>query len=609
MQGLHNIHGSFVPNLSASLASRNPTVNAVPSSGLQQLGGSVASGRFSSSNLPVPMPQISHGHSGITDRSSINVAGTPAFNGVSGSIPGIPSSSASASNRNSIPGFGVNPLLGNLGPRISNPAGSIVAGGNIGRNISSGGLAIPSLASRPNLAGNIGSGTLNARGTNRLIGGMLQQAPQMMGMLRNSYTMSGPPIPQSQLQGGNNLLSSMGMLSDGNSNDVSPFDMNDFPLLTARPDSTGGSQGQLGALRKQGLGVSSIAQQNQEFSIQNEDFPALPGYKGVNSDFSMDLHQKEQSHENASVMQSPNFAIGRSTGFPHGGTYTSNRQQQQQHAASVTTAGGVSYAAGDNQDHLHLYGSDMFPSSHGAYHSQSNGPPSIGVRPFSSQNLAPGIGSYDQLIQQYQRPINQAQLRMQQMSTVNQSYRDHSMKSMQGTQASDRFGLLGLLSVMRGGDPNLTSLAMGMDLTTLGLNLLSSPGDLHKTFSSPWSDEPAKGEPEFSIPTCYYSKPPPALKQGHFSKLHTVTLFYIFYSMPKDEAQLFAANELYSRGWFFHRELQLWLIRIGEPLVKTQTYERGSYHYFNPTTWQTIRKDNFVLTYESLEKKPILPKH
>ena len=36
----------------------------------------------------------------------------------------------------------------------------------------------------------------------------------------------------------------------------------------------------LGSLRKQGLGVP-IVQQHQEFSIQNEDFPALPGYKGA----------------------------------------------------------------------------------------------------------------------------------------------------------------------------------------------------------------------------------------------------------------------------------------------------------------------------------------
>lgn len=36
-----------------------------------------------------------------------------------------------------------------------------------------------------------------------------------------------------------------------------------------------------GSLRKQGLGVGPV-QQSQEFSIQNEDFPALPGFKGEN---------------------------------------------------------------------------------------------------------------------------------------------------------------------------------------------------------------------------------------------------------------------------------------------------------------------------------------
>lgn len=85
------------------------------------------------------------------------------------------------------------------------------------------------------------------------------------------------------------------------------------------------------------------------------------------------------------------------------------------------------------------------------------------------------------------------------------------MKSMQATQAApDPFGLLGLLSVIRMSDPDLTSLALGIDLTTLGLNL-NSAENLHKTFGSPWSDEPAKGDPEFSVPQCYYAKQPPAL--------------------------------------------------------------------------------------------------
>ncbi|KAG0473750.1 hypothetical protein HPP92_015607 [Vanilla planifolia] len=437
------------------------------------------------------------------------------------------------------------------------------------------------------------------------MGSMLQPGPQMMGMLRNSYTMSGGPISQSQLQGGNNLLSPMGMLNDVNSNDVSPFDINDFPQLAGRPNSAGGAHSQLGSLRKQGLGVSSIVQQNQEFSIQNEDFPALPGYKGGNSEFSMDLHQKEH-HENVSVMQSQSFPMGRSGGFGLGGTYSFNRQQQQQ-GTSVGSGGSPPFLSGNNQDLLHVYGSDLFQSPHGAYHPQNIGSPGIPLRSLSSHNLALGIGSYDQLIQQYQHPQNQSQIRMQQISALNQSYRDHSLKSMQGTQTFDQFGLLGLLNVIRGNDPNLASLAMGMDLTTLGLNLLSSPGDLHKKFSSPWSDEPAKGEPEYSIPACYYSKPSPLLKQGHFAKFHMGTLFYIFYSMPKDEAQLFAANELYTRGWFYHKELRLWLMRIGEPLVKTQTYERGSYHYMDPNTWQTIRKDNFVLYYDAVENQAYLP--
>lgn len=79
--------------------------------------------------------------------------------------------------------------------------------------------------------------------------------------------------------------------------------------------------------------------------------------------------------------------------------------------------------------------------------------------------------------------------------------------------------------------------------------------------------------------------------------------------MPKYEAQICAAIELYNRGWFYHRELRLWFTRIPnmEPLVKTPNYERGSYGCFDPQNWETVRKDNFVLHYELVEKKPSLP--
>ncbi|KAF8396678.1 hypothetical protein HHK36_018303 [Tetracentron sinense] len=353
-----------------------------------------------------------------------------------------------------------------------------------------------------------------------------------------------------------------------------------------------------GSLRKQGVGVSPIVQQNQEFSIQNEDFPALPGFKGGNADYVMDLQQKEQLHDNAmSMMQTQHFPMGRSAGFSlGGGTYSSHRpqqQQQQQHAPSVGSS-GISFLPTTSQDLLHLHGSDLFPSSHATYHSQvqTSGPPSIGLRPLNSPNSVSGMGSYDQLIQQYQQQQNQSQFRLQQMPAVSLSYRDQGIKSMQVTQAApDRFGLLGLLSVIRMSDPDLTSLALGIDLTTLGLNL-NSTDNLHKTFGSPWSDEPAKGEPDYNVPECYYAKQPPVLHQGYFSKFQLETLFYIFYSMPKDEAQLYAANELNNRGWFYHKEHRLWFTRVAniEPLVQTNTHERGSYHCFDPNTWESVRK-------------------
>ena len=50
---------------------------------------------------------------------------------------------------------------------------------------------------------------------------------------------------------------------------------------------------------------------------------------------------------------------------------------------------------------------------------------------------------------------------------------------------NDRYGLMGLLNVIRMTDPNLTTLALGPDLTMLGLNLNSSE-PLYTNFSPPW---------------------------------------------------------------------------------------------------------------------------
>jgi len=163
---------------------------------------------------------------------------------------------------------------------------------------------------------------------------------------------------------------------------------------------------------------------------------------------------------------------------------------------------------------------------------QSSMPPGISLRSMTSAGPVSSMGSYEQqFVQQYQAQ-NQPQFRLQQMPSLSQTLRDQGVKSMQSPQAApDPFGLLGLLSVIRMSDPDLTSLALGIDLTTLGLNLNSSE-NLHKTFASPWSDEPAKGGPDFSIPECYYAKQPPPLHVSYLTSLLFSYLlgFHIQYS-------------------------------------------------------------------------------
>jgi hypothetical protein len=61
--------------------------------------------------------------------------------------------------------------------------------------------------------------------------------------------------------------------------------------------------------------------------------------------------------------------------------------------------------------------------------------------------------------------------------------------------------------------------------------------------------------------TFSYYMQPPALKTSHLAKFTLETLFYIFYNMPKDTLQVYAAKELYKREWRYHKELKLWFSR------------------------------------------------
>lgn len=170
--------------------------------------------------------------------------------------------------------------------------------------------------------------------------------------------------------------------------------------------------------------------------------------------------------------------------------------------------------------------------------------------------------------------------------------------------AREKYGLLGILKVIRMTDPDLNTLALGMDLTTLGLNL-NSPECLYSTFASPWSDTPARKDPDFFLPPCYYMNPP-QLKQAHLQKFSLETLFYIFFNMPRDTLQAYAAAELYNRGWKYHRDLKTWFIYQEEEgqarwvCFDLNTWEK---HYY----MQEVNVNSFLSEDDVRVKMPHLP--
>ena len=132
------------------------------------------------------------------------------------------------------------------------------------------------------------------------------------------------------------------------------------------------------------------------------------------------------------------------------------------------------------------------------------------------------------------------------------------------------FGLMGLMGVIRMEDPDRGSLALGTDLTTLGLNLNSSES-LHTIFSGPWDD--VQKDALFSLPPSYPKRA--SVRPEVLEKVSLETLFVAFYSMTRDVLQVLAAQELVNRGWKFHEDLRLWFLQTNN----------GSVVYFDVHAW------------------------
>ncbi|XP_012272191.1 CCR4-NOT transcription complex subunit 2 [Orussus abietinus] len=189
---------------------------------------------------------------------------------------------------------------------------------------------------------------------------------------------------------------------------------------------------------------------------------------------------------------------------------------------------------------------------------------------------------------------------------------DGKVTHIPASMVKDQFGMVGLLTFIRAAetDPNLVSLALGQDLTALGLNL-NSPENLYQNFGGPWAETPCRPQdidfhvpPEYLINSSIRDKLAPVKLNRYKDDL----LFYMFYTNVGDVLQLAAAAELYSREWRYHMEEKVWITQApGHVLVeKTSTYERGTYYYFDAQNWRKVAKE-FHLDYTKLESRPHLP--
>uniref|UniRef100_A0A3B4A4K9 CCR4-NOT transcription complex subunit 2 n=1 Tax=Periophthalmus magnuspinnatus TaxID=409849 RepID=A0A3B4A4K9_9GOBI len=349
---------------------------------------------------------------------------------------------------------------------------------------------------------------------------MPKQQPARQPFTINS--MSGFGMNRNQAFGMNNSLS--GSIFNGTvSENITGLDLSDFPALAdrSRREGTGNPSAvlsQLSGRAPYGMVTKPSTDQTQDFSIHNEDFPALPG---------------------------PNYKDP-----------TLNNDDNKN--LNVTTKNTCN----------------------------TDGPKFPGDKPVSVQN-------------------NNNQKKGIQVLP-------DRVTNIPAGMVTDQFGMIGLLTFIRAAetDPGMVHLALGSDLTTLGLNL-NSP-NLYPKFASPWASAPCRPQDIFHVPSEYLTnihiRDKLQLAAIKLARYGEDLLFYLYYMNGGDLLQLLAAVE-FNRDWRYHKEERVWITRAPgmEPTLKTNTYERGTYYFFDCLNWRKVAKQEFHLEYDKLEERPHVP--
>ncbi|XP_062245417.1 CCR4-NOT transcription complex subunit 2 isoform X1 [Platichthys flesus] len=377
------------------------------------------------------------------------------------------------------------------------------------------------MSGRTNSMGSSGLGSPNRSSPSIIC--MPKQQPARQPFTINS--MSGFGMNRNQGFGLNNSLSSNIFNGTDGSENLTGLDLSDFPALAdrSRREGTGNPTPVLNPLAGRapyvGMVTKPTTESTQDFSIHNEDFPALPG---------------------------PNYKDP---------TLNSDDSKPNLNATSKST-------------------------------SNADGPKFPGDKTTSAQNNNQKKGI--------------------------QVLPDGRVTNIPSGMVTDQFGMIGLLTFIRAAetDPGMVHLALGSDLTTLGLNL-NSPENLYPKFASPWASAPCRPQDiDFHVPSEYLTNihirdKLAAIKLARYGE---DLLFYLYYMNGGDLLQLLAAVELFNRDWRYHKEERVWITRAPgmEPTLKTNNYERGTYYFFDCLNWRKVAKE-FHLEYEKLEERPHVP--
>ncbi|KAL1879364.1 hypothetical protein VTK73DRAFT_7095 [Phialemonium thermophilum] len=172
-----------------------------------------------------------------------------------------------------------------------------------------------------------------------------------------------------------------------------------------------------------------------------------------------------------------------------------------------------------------------------------------------------------------------------------------------GMAPIDKFGLKGLRTLINN-YPDYNALIVGIDPSSFGLDL-STTELISKQIYSPFDDTPPRPAiPKYRLPECYQVNNVQPI-ESKIQSFNEETLMWIFYSCPGDIKQHLAAIELNSRGWRWHKKLQIWLTKdeVMVPQVLSPNHERGYYVIWDTVNWRKERRE-FTLHYADLDTNP-----